>query len=103
LLPSPLPALHLSDLIPTTSPDQPPENPPPKRPEHHNENNTERGGPADLPEVGLGAFCLENALQVHAEVRREEGQGQKDDGDGREDEDGFVLAVGLDGEFVLFY
>ena len=45
---------------------------------------------------------IDDAGEVHAVVRSEEGEGEEDDGDAGEDEDGAVLAVRDDGELVLF-
>lgn len=53
------------------------------------------------PKISFAAIGIHNALEVHAEVRGEKRQGEEDDGDAGEDEDGVVLGVGDDGEFVL--
>lgn len=47
-------------------------------------------------------MCIDDAGKVHAVVGGEEGEGEEDDGNASEDEDGAILAVGDDGEFVLF-
>lgn len=57
---------------------------------------------ADSPEVALRQGRVDDALEVHAVVGGEEGEGEEDGSDAGEDEDGFVLGVGDDGEFVLF-
>lgn len=56
---------------------------------------------ADLPKISFALAGARNALEVHAEIGGEEGQGQKDDGDAGEDEDGAVVGLGEDGDFVL--
>lgn len=55
------------------------------------------------PEVPLVLAAIDDTLQVHAEVRREEREGKEDDCHAGEKQDSFVLAVGDDGEFVLLY
>lgn len=74
----------------------------PERADGHDEDNHETQTAAHFPEVGLVVVCAGDALEVHAVVGGEEGEGEEDDGDAGEDDDGAVLAVGGDGEFVLF-
>lgn len=66
------------------------------------EDHDEGYGAADAPEIRLVLVRVDDALEVHAEVGGEEGEGEKDDGYACEEEDGFVLAVCYDGHFVLF-
>ena len=56
---------------------------------------------AGQPEVSLVVLGIGDASQVHAEVRREEGEGQEDGGDDGEKENGLVLVVRHDCELVL--
>jgi hypothetical protein len=60
-------------------------------------------GAACLPEKSLvaGNIVRIQVGKVHAKIGGEEGQGQENDGDGGEDQNGLVLAVCSDGEFVL--
>ena len=84
------------------APQQLPSQLPPERIQPNGKNYQKRNGPADLPEIGFGAPAFRHAVEVHAPVGGEEGEREEDDGYGGEDEDGFVLAVGYDSEFVLF-
>ena len=59
--------------------------------------------PTHSPEVALSPVGIDNALEIHSEIRSEEGQGQENDGNYGEDEDRFGVEIGIDGEFVLFY
>jgi hypothetical protein len=74
---------------------------PPKRIKTNKQNNKKRDRATDLPEKRLVLPSVGYALEVHAEIGREEGERQEDDGDAGEQEDGFILAVGHDGELVL--
>lgn len=74
-------------------------------PKHQRQNKHQQekpNGSTDGPEIAFAARGVDDALEVHAEIGSEEGEGEEDDGHAGEDEDGFVLGVGDDGEFVLF-
>ena len=73
----------------------------PKRPTRREEDDDKSQDATHLPEPLLVARKVGHALEVHAEVAREERERQEDDCDGSENEDGLVLAVSHDGEFVL--
>lgn len=73
----------------------------PKGDRYDEDEQDEPNGATDGPEISLAAISIHYALEVHAKVRSEEGEREKDDGDAGEDEDGVVLGVGDDGEFVL--
>jgi hypothetical protein len=64
----------------------------------HDENGD---GATHTPEISLRPLRVDDALQVHAEIRREEGQREEDDGDDGERQDGFVVRLGHHGDFVL--
>ena len=57
-------------------------------------------GAACFPEPRLRVARVDDALDVHAKVRREERQRQEYDGDRGKGEDGAVLSFSCDGEVV---
>lgn len=73
-----------------------------KRAQGNKQHDQERSAATHLPEIALGFGGADDSGEVHAVVGCEEGEWQEDDGHAGEDEDGFVLRVGDDGEFVLF-
>lgn len=66
------------------------------------ENNGKADRATDFPKVTHILLRVCDAAQVHAVVRREEGEREEDDGDAREDEDRLVLAVGDDAQLGRF-
>lgn len=66
------------------------------------ENDEKCEAATDFPEIMFGPGSVNDAGEVHAVVGGEEGEGQEDDRHDGEDEDGFVLAVRDDGQFILF-
>ncbi len=73
----------------------------PKRPQHHDYYYQKGCTAANLPKPPFILIRRSDTRDIHPVVGREEGKGQEHDGDTREDEDGFVLGVRDDGEFVL--
>lgn len=74
----------------------------PIRAQTNKQHDQKRDTATHLPEMALREIGIDDAGEVHAVVGGEEGEREEDDGHAGEDEDGAVLAVGDDGEFVLF-
>lgn len=69
--------------------------------ERDDDDDEERCTAADFPEPAFVFGRGRDTGEVHAVIGGEEGKGEEYDGDAGENEDGFVLRVGDDGEFVL--
>ena len=73
-----------------------------KRIDHRQQNDYKSQRAANFPEISLGVIRINDIFEVHAKIRREEGEGQENDRDAREYQNGFILGVGGEGEVVLF-
>lgn len=68
----------------------------PERKHRRQNNKHERQRPTQSPKVRFAFRSVDDALEVHAEIRGKKGKREEDDGHAGEDEDGFVLGIGHD-------
>ena len=69
--------------------------------QRHKQHNRKRNATTHLPEKTLRMARINNIRQIHPIIRGKERQGKENDGDTRENEDSFILAVRDDSKLVL--
>jgi hypothetical protein len=70
----------------------------PHNKQHNDTRNNKSNRRSDDPEDTLRLAHVANVLDVHAQVASDEGEREEDDGHDGEDQNGFFLGLGADGD-----
>lgn len=73
-----------------------------ERPKCNDHDNGKRNTTAYPPKVALGQGCVNDTSKIHTVIRCEKRKRKEDDGNACENENGFVLGIRYNRQFVLF-